>query len=147
MKKLKLSECNVLESSNTIFFDVDDTLIRWDTYNRPNASGPYNSPNPCLVNIITVEDPHMKGHMMTFRPHLAHCHILIRNYHQGRTVIVWSAAGYKWAETIVKALGLEQYVSLILEKPSVICDDTPMENWHPKTIFLKHDTEGEIYDE
>jgi FMN phosphatase YigB (HAD superfamily) len=145
MKDLNIKECTILNSANVIFFDVDDTLILWDSYNHrsdPNFDSISLTPHENLKGRIIVEDPYMPGHMMSFRPHVAHCHILIRNKNQGRTIVVWSAAGHAWASTVVKALGLEEYVSLIMEKPKIIVDDTPFENWHPQRIYLSKDTES-----
>jgi len=130
VKTLKRKECYVLDSANNIFFDVDDTLIMWDHKISDN------------FRLIKVEDPNMPGHMMTFLPHLSHINLLKRNYNQGRIVIVWSAAGSKWASTIVKALKIEEFVTLILEKPKMYCDDTPIEHWAPQRIYLNKDVEG-----
>ncbi len=130
MKKLNTTECNVLESSNTVFFDVDETLILWDTKERKGRK-----------DFILVEDPHLNGMKVKVYPHYAHGNILRRNYHQGRIVVVWSAAGHLWAKAIVKALKLEKYVSLVMEKPVQYVDDVPMEFWKPKRIYLEIDTE------
>lgn len=131
MKSLKLKDCTVLESSNCIFVDVDDTLIMWDHKKHSQR------------NTISVEDPHMVGHIIQFIPHRTHINILKRNHAQGRVVIVWSAAGFEWASTIVKTLGLEEYVSLIMEKPTKIMDDLPMDRWNPTRIYIERDIEGE----
>ena len=146
MKKLPHNECLVLQSSNLIFFDIDDTLILWDSYTPGRSTkikkSKKTSLNPNLRGRLEIEDPNIPGHYMSFIPHIAHCHILMRNFQQGRTIVVWSAAGHAWAYTVIKALGLEKYVTLILDKPSIIVDDIPMEHWKPKTIYLKNDTEG-----
>lgn len=133
MKNLKHTECQILASSNTIFFDVDDTLIMWG---KKHQNG--------RTDVITVEDPFMRGHMMNFTPHKTHINILKRNFEQGRQVVVWSAAGYLWAQTVVEVLGLEKFVTLIMEKPSRYVDDKPMEEWYPQRVYLKHDIEGEV---
>lgn len=44
---------------------------------------------------------------------------------RGYTIIVWSQGGHRWAEAVVKALNLEEYVDLILEKPKWYFDDLP----------------------
>lgn len=132
MKLLKNNECNVLDSSNIIFFDVDDTLIMWGKKHQEGR-----------LDVIQVEDPFMRGHVMFFTPHVTHINILKRNSEQGRQIIVWSAAGHIWAKKVVEVLRLEKYVTLIMEKPSKYVDDKPMEEWHPQRTYLTHDVEGE----
>lgn len=134
MKTLKHKECAVLESSNTIFFDVDDTLIMWGRKYREGRT-----------DIIRVEDPFLRE-SMTFVPNITHINILKRNHLQGRQVVVWSAAGFLWAKTIVEKLGLEEYVTLILQKPTIYVDDKAIDTWKPQRIYLDTDIERENND-
>lgn len=134
VKFLNLKNCHVLESSNTIFFDVDETLICWDHFTELHNRK------------ISIKDPYMDGHIVKCIPHLTHINIMKRNKEQGRTVIVWSAGGHKWAQAVVEALKLEKYVSLIMDKPSLIVDDISMDDWHPKRIYIQKDIEGELSD-
>lgn len=141
MKKLKHDKCTVLASSNLIFFDIDDTLILWDTVFitefELEAEGEAE-----LVGGVVIKDPHIFDKWFVFTPHRAHCNILRRNFAQGRQIVVWSAAGHLWAHAVITALGLDRYVTLIMDKPTIIVDDIPMEHWNPKTVYLKHDTEA-----
>ena len=130
MKKLKHNECAVLQSSNVIWFDVDDTLIMW-------------GPSQSKRKRILIQDPHLPEERISFLPHITHINILKRNHAQGRTVIVWSAAGYEWATAVVQALKLEKYVTLILAKPVLYVDDRKMEDWGCMRTYLARDIEGE----
>ena len=134
MKKLSHKQCTVLASSNTVFFDVDDTLIMWGRTHRAGRS-----------DVVRVEDPFLRE-SMTFVPHVSHINILKRNHAQGRQVVVWSAAGHQWAQAVVEMLGLTPYVTLIMGKPTLYVDDKPMEQWAPQRIYLQHDVEGEQED-
>lgn len=133
MKKLNLKECNVLDSSNTIFIDVDDTLVMWGDHNHKGKTS----------RLIRIPDPHLVGENVYLLPHTTHINILKRNHAQGRTVIVWSAAGHEWAQAVVKALDLEKFVSLILGKPILYVDDRPMESWGCMRTYLSKDIEGD----
>jgi hypothetical protein len=53
-----------------------------------------------------------------------------------RFIIVWSAAGAQWANTIVEALGIEDYVDLILTKPLGYVDDQKAEDFMKNHIYL-----------
>lgn len=57
---------------------------------------------------------------------------------RNRLVIVWSRGGELWAEAVVKALKLEKYVDLIMEKPVVYYDDKPIEDWLPYRVYLPY---------
>jgi hypothetical protein len=131
MKKLKLNECAVLESSNCIWFDCDDTLIMWGNHSSRRDR-------------ILITDPHLPEEKISLIPHKTHINILKRNHAQGRTVIVWSAAGYEWAVAVVNALKLEKFVSLILPKPVIIVDDKAMEDWGCMRTYLSKDIEGDV---
>lgn len=130
MKTLKPTECSVLASSNTVFVDVDDTLIMWDVGHKIERS-------------ILIRDPHLAGESVRVIPHRTHINILKRNHAQGRTIIVWSAAGYEWACQVISHLGLEKYVTLIIPKPVCYVDDKPMSDWGCMRTYLKRDIEGE----
>lgn len=134
MPRINTKICNVLESTNSIFFDVDNTLVMWEVSKEDIQSN---------RRVIRVKDPYIDDLIIALLPHQTHINILKRNHAQGRIIVVWSAAGAIWAELIVKTLKLEKYVSLIMEKPSLYVDDTPIEKWGPKLIYLKDDFEGD----
>lgn len=93
----------VIESDRTAFFDCDDTLILWKKVDKD-------------LPTVYIND-------RTFQVHVAHVQ-KIKDYHtMGFTVIVWSNSGHKWAESVVKALGLEDKVDFAMSKPHRVFDD------------------------
>lgn len=115
----------VLKSDNLIYFDVDETLVFWRTDNYHED------------DLVKVLDPYTRGNeFVKMVPHQRNIDLLKRNHGQGRTVIVWSAGGVFWAESVVKTLKLESYVDLIIAKPSVYVDDRPMEDWKLNRVYL-----------
>lgn len=132
MNNLDTTKCQVLESSDNIFFDVDGTLIIWSKFRLKRKDQ------------LSIPDPNMKGHVIKCYPHITHINILKRNYSQGRKIIVWSAGGHKWAKAVIETLKLESYVSLIMDKPDRYCDDIPMDQWYPQRIYLENDFEGSV---
>lgn len=99
----------VIKNEQVIFFDVDDTLIVWDAKISDRH--------------IEVKSPYNTNEIDLVKPHPGHIKILKDRYARGSTIIVWSAGGYKWAEAVVKALGLSKYVSFIMSKPFMYVDD------------------------
>ena len=89
-----------------VMFDVDDTLVTWKldsslptvTIKNNNINTKFNL---CYKNIDSLKKHAARGH----------------------TIIVWSAGGSDWAEDVVKALQLEEYVDIIIPKPSWFYDD------------------------
>jgi hydroxymethylpyrimidine pyrophosphatase-like HAD family hydrolase len=103
----------IIGNEATICIDVDDTLIFWDE----NSYG--ESSDEARVPIVDPNDGMTTNHTVHFR----HVQFLKKQYHKGFTVIVWSASGAKWAGAVVKALGLEKYVTACLTKPCKYVDD------------------------
>lgn len=99
----------LIEDSSITVCDVDKTLVDWGKDYRNKGDGKiefdYGSEKVYLV-------PH------GFHPiFLKHC------YNRNDLVIVWSNNGAGWAEQVVKKLGLENHVSIIMGKPSRHIDD------------------------
>lgn len=59
--------------------------------------------------------------------------------------MVWSAGGGDWAEAVVKALGIEEMVDIVMSKPSWYYDDKPCEDWMGKQIYLYEQPVEEEY--
>lgn len=116
----------VVENEQILFSDVDDTLIRWDEINPKDGSG------------ITILDPY-DDNVVRLRPHLPHIKLIKDRKARGATIVVWSGGGYKWAEAVVRALELEDYVDYILSKPTVILDDLPLNEAIGHRVYLQPD--------
>lgn len=115
----------VIAHENIAAFDVDDTLVMWD-----------NNFDVPLENKVSITDPY-DGSVNYLKPHRKHINLLKKYKGRGMMVVVWSAAGYKWAESVVKALGIEEYVDYILTKPTKLIDDlTPNEVFGTR-LYLK----------
>lgn len=102
----------------TVYVDVDDTLIFW--------RDPLPTDDIVLVNNVPM----------------AYCEktvdSIIKHHHRKHPVVVWSAGGSDWAEAVVRALGLERQVSLVISKPMWIYDDKPSHMWIPESARTWH---------
>jgi len=92
-----------------VVVDVDDTLILWDLSELPEG-----------VKLIEVD---FSGYISKLGIHQKNVNLVKKFAKLGYTVIVWSKTGGDWAQAIVKALKLEQYVSYVGDKPLFYIDD------------------------
>ena len=112
----------ILECNQPTFFDIDDTLIQWGFSDKP------------FEGSVEVRCQGIVNHVL---PHKAHIHALKSHRARGHTIIVWSKGGSKWGEAAVKALGLEEFVDLVIEKPQWVYDDAEYDSFMPKILFLE----------
>lgn len=65
--------------------------------------------------------------------------LLLEEKQRGSFIIVWSRSGYQWAKNVINALDLETSVDLIMSKPIVYFDDTPVKKWLKDRVFIGPD--------
>lgn len=128
----------VIPSVNSVFWDVDDTLVLWNpTKEQLEKDGiDFECPAGLFLNEENNVTP---GKPWTARlvPHKTHIEQLKKHKMRGHMIVVWSAGGYDWAEAVVKRLGLEQYVDVVISKPTWAYDDMPAERILPKVQWMK----------
>lgn len=113
----------IIDSDNVVMFDVDETLVLWENV--------YKYP---MELWLKIEQPSLIMHVM---PHLKHIELLKQFKARGHKVIVWSQGGYEWALRIVKALGLENVVDVVMSKPKWYVDDLNSEAFLGKPVYLQ----------
>lgn len=118
----------LIDNEQVIGCDVDDTLVMWDDS--------YDNSKVMSSNRIAVVDPYT-GKTVFLTPHRRHIDLVRKFFIRGKTVVFWSQQGAKWAETIVKALGLEHDNAVIMTKPSAYIDDLPCTEWMGNRIYIK----------
>lgn len=102
----------VIKSESIMYWDCDDTLVLWTDAPQSLKEGEF-------VDII---DPYDEKNVR-LKIHYPHVKLLKNKFNRGTTVVVWSSNGYRWAEAVVNALGLQSYVHLIQSKPQAYVDD------------------------
>ena len=102
------------------YFDVDQTLIDW-------KSG--MSDITITHNGITMQGLVMSKHVNAIKMHKF----------WGNSVVVWSKSGWSFAETVVKALELEDYVDVVCAKPSFVYDDKEFHQFMGELRYLYPD--------
>lgn len=109
----------VADNEHAVFYDVDETLILHTKSEHQ------------------IEDPYLSGHIHNITPHRDNILMLKRHHLQGKTIVVWSYGGVKWAEVVVAHFGLEEYVDFIIPKLHVYCDDKDITRWGINNIYLQ----------
>lgn len=101
----------VVRSTKIYFFDVDDTLV-FSCHFPPDG-----------MNLGELDYLHIGGQLWYI--HTAHTKLVMDLKARGHTVVVWSAGGWEWAEKVVEALHLTEYVDVVMSKSDGFCDDKP----------------------
>ncbi len=104
----------------TAYFDIDDTLI--------------TKASDSAANTVWIAAPGQREAL--FRPITRHIAALKLHKTRGHQVVVWSQGGSDWAEAVVKALKLEEYVDLIVPKPGWFFDDLRPEEFMDRRFYF-----------
>ena len=108
-----------LPDKDTIYFDVDDTLL---------LHGPLITDEEKCISVLDPPswcqpDHPKREYYCVGQPHTNHIAKLKEHKAKGRVVVVWSQGGSDWAKQVVEALGLTEYVDLVVSKPCKYYDD------------------------
>lgn len=127
----------VLEHNRLVFFDVDDTLIKW----KDTEGKVYKEAITIIRYLQDLDDKGKEKGKFPIKeeiiPHKKHIRLLKGYKKRGFTVVVWSHGGWEWARDVIKALKLEKYVALVLEKPILTYDDLPPRQILGAPIWIK----------
>ena len=116
----------IVKSEQLVCFDVDDSLILHRKAKKKDKVVCFTDPYDGSQHYVVVHEPHIK--------------VLKDRKARGATVVVWSQSGWAWAESVVRALGISQYVDLIASKPILVVDDKPVEQWMGERLYLDPDS-------
>lgn len=111
-------------NESVITIDCDETLVNWADSNKSPAPGK-----------IMLKCPYV-GDDVWLTPNWAHIRLLKQHRGRGFVVIVWSSGGVLWANEVVRALNLEDYVDIVLSKPTKYVDDKSCEEWMGTHVYL-----------
>ena len=101
-----------LPDKRTVFWDIDNTLVRWD---------------------FSKEEKEKFGIEMQpgvwFVPHRRHIQLLRHFHATGLLNVLWSAGGADWADLAAKLLKIEDCVDAVVSKPTWYTDDLEAEEF------------------
>lgn len=121
----------------TVFWDVDDTLVKWGNATPEEMNDAIPITCPISSAIIDEEDVIVQPWTEYLRPHKKHIAQIKLHKMRGHRNIVWSAGGAEWAEAVVQALGIEEYVDIVMGKPSWYYDDLRCDEYMGNPQYLK----------
>lgn len=112
----------IIKSEQNIMWDVDDTLVMRE------LPGPHD---------LVLYNPAMEQNECLMIHH-EHVKQLKSSKNRGFNNIVWSGNGYQWAEIVIKALELENYVDTIMTKPIKFFDDLQADEVLVNRVYLPY---------
>lgn len=114
-----------IPDQQTTFFDVDNTLVLWHDFMPIDESNIHKAIKLNAGDYYVMCLPHEK-HIQSMKEHKA----------RGHSIVVWSQGGADWAEEVVKKLGLESIVDVVMSKPTWAYDDLPASAFIPEAIRI-----------
>lgn len=127
----------VMPTDFSAWFDVDETLILWSPTEEQLEKEGIVIECPGGAVIVDQEVVNESSWKVKVVPHKIHIEQLIKHKLRNQQITVWSAGGYRWAETVVRALQLEQYVDLVISKPTWAYDDLDPQDYMPKSTWME----------
>lgn len=112
-----------IENDLIVPIDTDLTLIDYNIDDK----NPNDLVEVGLIPGKTIKIYPIKEHIQTLKNMKA----------SGAYILVWSGTGHAWAAHIVKKLGLEDYVDVIMSKPKWYIDDCPADEWMKRMYRYK----------
>jgi len=111
-----------IKNHKITLIDVDETLIFWDHFDGVPKITVDGAKGPVVLGVSEKLINRIKQHK-----------------NQGHINIVWSHGGYEFAEKVVKALELEEYIDVVMSKASIYYDDTPASDFMQQIDLNKDD--------
>lgn len=118
-----------MNNRRTFFVDVDETLAL------------HNLSDWAPEERVSVT---CNGREFDVVPHRKSILLLVKFWKLGYDVIVWSKTGEDWANAVVDAFDLRQYVTICLTKPDFYMDDKPVEYWMGPRVYRDPKTGEEV---
>jgi len=112
-------------TTRPFFVDCDDTLCQWDRSKYPDLPktvirGGRNDDCEVVLNQKNIN--------------------VVKKFRKlGYYIVVWSHSGHVWAENVVKACGLTEYVDQVMDKPMFYLDDRPAGEFMGERIWRSPD--------
>lgn len=116
----------IVRHEQIIAFDIDDTLVFYE---------PESVTEKSALKPVMITDPYDESLIKAYA-HNSHIKLLKDKKARGAYILVWSQSGYRWAEAVIMALGLQSYVDQVMSKPTAYVDDLPCNEWMGARIYL-----------
>lgn len=130
----------VVPGDKICYCDVDSTLIEWQSTEEDKEKYGIEFHCPGSLTYDKYGNISYEGAWTEkLVPNWPQIEQLKKHRLRQHTVLVWSAGGCAWAESAIRTLGLEQYVDVVISKPSWVYDDLPASEFMPKSRLITKD--------
>lgn len=115
----------IISSEQIIPCDIDGTILIWGHIGQTLKQVQFYDPYEGCFKSVGVNEANLK--------------VLKDRLTRGATVFAWSASGFEWAASAMRAIKLEHKNLIICSKPVGYIDDKPCQDWMGPQIFLQPD--------
>lgn len=117
----------VIRNERVIPTDIDDTIVMhtW----TPDQ----------LKDTVDIPDA-ITGGFIRVLPNQAMIRLVKEEKARGAYVMAWSRGGYQWAADVILAVGLYDYVDIVLSKPLAYFDDKNVSEWMTDRVYIGPNT-------
>lgn len=110
---MTIDKMKVVKGPHTVFIDVDNTLLFWPEDFDENDNRIKDKPTVLIEGREFVPNTKLIRTILKYRNTIK------------QSFVVWSSSGWEWAEKVVRALELEDYIDVVTAKPFLWFDDGP----------------------
>lgn len=118
-----------IRSEQVWYVDIDGTLVLWDAPQDQKKISMWDSVSSALIWLA---------------PNYNNIRLLKEKKHRGCFIIVHSLGGWEYAEAVIKALCLTDFVDIVMNKPTGIIDDMSASEWMPKNVNIPADVKYKV---
>ncbi|HEY5236210.1 MAG TPA: hypothetical protein VIJ14_08540 [Rhabdochlamydiaceae bacterium] len=132
----------VIPGNKIVYTDCDDTLVFWhSTPEQKEKEGVlFTCPGSMVWDVDGEEIGYANSWSEILVPNWPQIEELRKFKIRGHKIILWSAAGVEWCETIAKTLKLEDVIDVCICKPVYVIDDLPVSEFMPQSRLIKRET-------
>lgn len=129
----------VIPGNKICYVDCDDTLVFWSPSqeDKEKHGVKFTCPGSMVYDTDGFEIGYAGQWSEILVPNWPQIEELKKYKIRGHKIVLWSAAGVEWAETVAKTLNIENVVDVCLCKPTYVFDDLPVSEFMPPSKLIK----------
>ncbi len=100
--------------------------------------------NPEYIAAFDCDDTLVRCEGLSLVSHKKHIEAIKQHWARGHHILVWSAGGAKWAQSVVDMLDISEYVHEVKSKPRWYVDDKPADEWMDRYFIPEEGFNGYV---